>query len=165
MKLFLICPLLRFANDGSRRSTLKRLKHMSIGGVRGAALPSEVGDCLVKNESQLISRFGSAECGFLPSSHGIFDMGHAWQYQRLVSKGHLELRVQQQPDDSGLCELITGNKFDPATLEISIAASEVFADVIMFGNGKPDPGAMLLREEELSRSYGQAAARGHVASC
>lgn len=49
MKLFLVCPLLRPANDGSRCSGLKRLKHMSIGGVRGAALPSEVGDRLVKN--------------------------------------------------------------------------------------------------------------------
>lgn len=79
-------------------------------------------------------------------------MGHSYQYLRLVSKGNLELRVQQQPDDSGLYELITGKKFDPATFEISIAASEVLADVIMFGNGKPDRGALLLREEGLSRS-------------
>lgn len=44
--------------------------------------------------------------------------------------------------------LVTGEKFDPAPIEDAIAASSsLLADVLIFGNGKPYPGVLLLRSE------------------
>jgi thioester reductase-like protein len=43
--------------------------------------------------------------------------------------------------------LITGKKFDPAPLEAAIATSPHLDDVLIFGNGRPFPGALLLRSE------------------
>lgn len=174
---------------------LEWLKHMSVVGVGGAALPSEVGDRLVEHEINLVSRFGSAECGFLLSSHRRYDVDHAWQYLRLDPKDNPELTFQPQCDDSGLYELVvcpswphlarrnrpdgsyatsdlfephmnmpnawryhsradsqlmllTGKKFDPAPLETFISASEVLSNVIIFGSGKPYPGALLFKNEK-----------------
>lgn len=42
---------------------LKTLAEMDIVGVGGAALPPSIGDDLVKAGVNLVSRFGSAECG------------------------------------------------------------------------------------------------------
>ena len=47
--------------------------------------------------------------------------------------------------------LITGKKFDPAPLEDAIATSPHLDDVLIFGNNKPFPGALLLRSAQ-SRS-------------
>lgn len=43
--------------------------------------------------------------------------------------------------------LVTGKKFDPAPLEASIATSSHLDDVLVFGNGQPYPGALLLRSK------------------
>jgi hypothetical protein len=51
---------------------LQFLKSMDIVGAGDAALPAEVGDRLVRRGINLISRFGSAECGFLLSSYREF---------------------------------------------------------------------------------------------
>ncbi|ETI24620.1 hypothetical protein G647_03989 [Cladophialophora carrionii CBS 160.54] len=168
---------------------LKHLQRMDIVGVGGAALPAEVGDKLVTNDVNLISRFGSAECGFLMSSHREYAKDKEWQYLRCSPGGdHLLF----EPQEDGLSELviqhgwphmakrnrddgsyatadlfarhpsiphawryhsradsqltlITGKKFDPAPLEDSIraSASSVLDDVLIFGNGKPYPGALL----------------------
>lgn len=48
--------------------------------------------------------------------------------------------------------LITGKKFDPAPLEAAIATSEHLDDVLIFGDGQPYPGALLLRSEKSSES-------------
>jgi len=47
--------------------------------------------------------------------------------------------------------LITGKKFDPAPLEAAIATSPHLDDVLIFGNGRPFPGALLLRSEQSAR--------------
>lgn len=47
--------------------------------------------------------------------------------------------------------LITGKKFDPAPLEAAIATSPYLNDVVIFGNGRPFPGALLLRSEQASQ--------------
>lgn len=47
--------------------------------------------------------------------------------------------------------MITGKKFDPAPLESAIATSPHLDDVLIFGNGRPFPGALLLRSEESSQ--------------
>ncbi|KAH7077084.1 male sterility protein-domain-containing protein [Paraphoma chrysanthemicola] len=179
------------------------LQNMDIVGVGGAALPAEVGDRLVKRRVNLISRFGSAECGFLLSSFREFTADPDWQYLRNYNPPDL---MQFEPREDNLAELvvkpgwphmvtisnstkakknredgsfatadlfaphprienawlyhsradsqltlITGKKFDPAPLEAAIATSPHLDDVIIFGNGRPFPGALLLRSEKSAR--------------
>ncbi|KAK5256444.1 putative NRPS-like protein biosynthetic cluster [Cryomyces antarcticus] len=82
---------------------LQYLTGMDIVGVGGAALPAEVGDRLVRKRVNLISRFGSAECGFLMSSHREYEKDKEWQYLR-SSQGAEALRFEAQPD--GTSELV-----------------------------------------------------------
>lgn len=51
--------------------------------------------------------------------------------------------------------LITGKKFDPAPLEAAIAISPHLDDVVIFGNGRPYPGALLLRSAQSSHMSDQ----------
>ncbi|PIA88765.1 hypothetical protein CB0940_07556 [Cercospora beticola] len=168
---------------------MKFLRGMDIVAVGGAALPSEVGNRLVDQGVNLISRMGSAECGFLMSSHRDYEQDREWEYLRPDGGVNFEER------DDGLCELIvpptwpfiskvdkvsedgsfatrdlfkrhptipnawrydsradsqltliTGKKFDPAPLEDSLAVkSSSVQDVLIFGNGRPCPGALVFR--------------------
>jgi thioester reductase-like protein len=177
---------------------LKHLQKMDIVGVGGAALPAEVGDNLVQNEVNLISRFGSAECGFLMSSHREYATDKQWEYLRSSSSPAAEdNHLRFEPREDGLSELviqpswphmakrnrddgsyatadlfaphpsiphawryhsradsqltlITGKKFDPAPLEDSLraSASALVEDVLIFGTGKPYPGALLFRSRD-----------------
>ena len=79
------------------------LRSMEIVGVGGAALSQEVGDALVANGVNLISRFGSTECGFLMSSHRESAHDRDWQYLRSTD-GAAALIFEQREDD--LYELI-----------------------------------------------------------
>ncbi|KIW13574.1 hypothetical protein PV08_08763 [Exophiala spinifera] len=82
---------------------LKYLQRMDIVGVGGAALPPEVGDKLVGANVNLISRFGSAECGFLMSSYREFQKDKEWQYLRVrPGQGYLKF----EPQEDGLSELV-----------------------------------------------------------
>ncbi|KAI4136432.1 MAG: hypothetical protein L6R39_007789, partial [Caloplaca ligustica] len=83
---------------------MKMLQGKDIVGVGGAALPQDVGDSLAKNDVSLVSRFGSAECGFLLSSHRDYEVDREWQYLR--SYGSDLLRFEEQQDGSGLSELV-----------------------------------------------------------
>ena len=87
----------------AEREGLEKLKDMDIVGVGGAALPQAVGDDLVQKGVNLISRFGSAECGFLMSSHREYTTDKEWQYLR-SSQGSKDLRFEQQAD--GISELV-----------------------------------------------------------
>lgn len=174
---------------------LKHLQSMSIVGVGGAALPAEIGDKLVTQGVNLISRFGSAECGFLMSSHREYDKDGEWQYLRsppdaafvcfeardedlselVVLPGWPHMAKKNRDDgafatadlfeahptiagawkyhsraDSQLT-LITGKKFDPAPLEAAIATSDLIEDAVIFGNGKPYPGALLVRSTKAQK--------------
>lgn len=190
VKYFTSVPyvLQMMAGDGEG---LKWLQKMDLVGVGGAALPAKVGDDLVEQGVNLVSRFGSAECGFLLSSHRDCAKDKDWQYLRMNEKSPLvfESREEQlhelviKPEwphmakknrddgsyatadlfekhpaiphawryhsraDSQLT-LITGKKFDPASTEHDIvAASTLISDVLLFGNGKPYPGALIFRAE------------------
>jgi len=168
------------------------LQRMEIVGVGGAALPAEVGDRLVEKGVNLVSRFGSAECGFLLSSYRDLATDGDWQYLRNYNPTDV---LEFEPRADGLAELIikpgwphmarhnradgslatadlfaphpstknawlyhsradsqltliTGKKFDPAPLEDAIATSPYLADVLIFGNDRPFPGALLLRSEQ-----------------
>lgn len=82
---------------------IKALKSMEMVGVGGAALPAEVGDRLVTKGVKLLSRYGSAECGFLMSSQREFIRDREWQYLRFPEDTK-HLRLEDQGD--GLRELI-----------------------------------------------------------
>jgi len=87
---------------------LQYLQRMDIVGVGGAALPPEVGDRMVKKGVNLVSRFGSAECGFLLSSHRDYAADKEWQYLRTSSSAE-PLRFEPQIDGSGTHELVIQN--------------------------------------------------------
>lgn len=172
---------------------LKTLQEMHIVGVGGAALSPESGDLLVSKGVNLVSRFGSAECGFLLSSHRDYEKDQEWQCLR--SHGSDLLQFETQSENVGLSELvvrrdwphmakrnredgsfatadlfaphptiknawkyhsradsqltlITGKKFDPAPLEAAISSHDLLSDVLIFGNGKQSPGALLFRSEK-----------------
>ena len=84
---------------------LEILQSMKIVGVGGAALSPKTGDYLVERGVNLISRFGSAECGFLLSSHRDYSSDKDWQYLRVSPKIN-RLCFEEQNDGSGLSELI-----------------------------------------------------------
>ena len=77
---------------------LRYLQGMDIVGVGGAALPTEVGDRMVGRDVNLISRFGSAECGFLMSSHRDYGKDKEWQYLR-SNEGAECLKFERQETD------------------------------------------------------------------
>lgn len=81
---------------------LQMLKSMEIAGVGGAALPQEVGDDLVEKGVHLVSRFGSAECGFIMSSHRDYASDKEWQFLR----SDRSMPLSFEPRDDGLSELI-----------------------------------------------------------
>ncbi|QDS75794.1 putative secondary metabolism biosynthetic enzyme [Venturia effusa] len=81
------------------------LKCMDIVSVGGAALSQRIGDKLVGNGVNLVSRFGSAECGFLLSSHRLYENDKEWQFLRLPAKNH-HLSFELEDNDSGLFQLI-----------------------------------------------------------
>ncbi|KZF19112.1 acetyl-CoA synthetase-like protein [Xylona heveae TC161] len=171
---------------------MEMLMAMDTVGVGGAALPSSVGNQLVQKKVRLISRFGSAECGFLLSSFRDFRNDDEWQYLRA---GHGSELLQFEPQGNSLFELIikkgwphmaktnrsdgsfatsdlfekhhaienawryhsradsqltliTGKKFDPAPIEADIASSALLDDVLVFGNGREYPGALLFLPKE-----------------
>lgn len=66
-------------------SGLQLLRDMDLVGVGGAALPASVGDYLASKDVKLVSRFGSAECGFLLSSHRDYSTDREWSYLRADS--------------------------------------------------------------------------------
>ncbi|KAL3421850.1 putative male sterility protein [Phlyctema vagabunda] len=84
---------------------LSWLRDMENAGVGGAALPKSMGDSLVAEGVSLVSRYGSAECGFLLSSHRNYDNDKDWRYLSPPT-GSLYLRFDLQDDESGLSELI-----------------------------------------------------------
>ena len=164
------------------------LKGMDLVGVGGAALPEMVGNKLVREGVNLVSRFGSAECGFLLSSHRYYETDAEWQYLRSHKSPHLKFEERQEGLEelivlptwphiaktnradgsyatSDLFEahssirnaykyssradsqltLVTGKKFDPAPIEAAIATSPLADNVLVFGNGRPYPGALIFR--------------------
>ena len=71
------------------------LRNMDLVGVGGAALPQDVGDDLVAKGVNLVSRYGSAECGFLMSSHRNYGKDKEWLYLRNRSVKSLILEAHE----------------------------------------------------------------------
>ncbi|KAI4162996.1 MAG: hypothetical protein LQ342_003313 [Letrouitia transgressa] len=96
-----ILELLSSSEDGT-----EILRELQLVGVGGAALSNKVGDKLAKQDGvRLISRYGSAECGFVMSSRRDYDSDTDWQY--LYEHDHPGLKFEQQED--GASELILSN--------------------------------------------------------
>ncbi|KAK7420927.1 hypothetical protein QQX98_002491 [Neonectria punicea] len=79
------------------------LQTMDLVGVGGAALPPAVGDRLVQAGVNLLSRMGSAECGFLMSSHRDYQNDKDWQYLRPIDDPKL---LSFENRNNGLSELV-----------------------------------------------------------
>ncbi|TLD07943.1 hypothetical protein PspLS_12174 [Pyricularia sp. CBS 133598] len=83
---------------------LDLLKSMTLVGFGGAALPTSIGDYLVNKGVRLISRMGSAECGFLLCSvREDFDKDKEWRFLRCKVDEDI-LAFEQR--DEGLYELV-----------------------------------------------------------
>ncbi|RGP77193.1 hypothetical protein FLONG3_4708 [Fusarium longipes] len=82
---------------------LEILQSMDLVGVGGAALPPAIGDKLVGADVNLLSRMGSAECGFLMSSHRDYVNDKEWQFLRPIDDTKL---LSFEPRDNGLSELV-----------------------------------------------------------
>lgn len=106
VRYFSSVPYVLQSMEADRRG-LQYLQSMDVVGVGGAALPAEVGDRLVANDVNLISRFGSAECGFLLSSHRAYAEDKEWQHLRVASGAEKYLRFEPQSGDrQSVSELI-----------------------------------------------------------
>ena len=82
---------------------LKMLKSMELVGTGGASLSQKTGDNLVQEHGiRLLSRYGSAECGFILCSRRDFATEHDWRYLRSYESS--SLRFSNLED--GLVELI-----------------------------------------------------------
>lgn len=75
-------PAASSGEAASPLSGLALLQAMELVGVGGAALPQSLGDELVSKGVKLISRYGSAECGFLLTSERDYEKDHDWSYLR-----------------------------------------------------------------------------------
>ncbi|EME81979.1 uncharacterized protein MYCFIDRAFT_29743 [Pseudocercospora fijiensis CIRAD86] len=107
---------------------LQHLQGMEMVSVGGSALPEEIGNKLVEQGVRLVSRFGSAECGFIMSSERNFEMDRGWQYLRLSQAGAAWLKFVEQ--ESGLFELVVlpgwPHMSKPNRADGSFATSDLF---------------------------------------
>ncbi|WVW83561.1 hypothetical protein I302_105582 [Kwoniella bestiolae CBS 10118] len=65
--------------DGEGLKMLRSMEYVSTGG---APLDSRIGDMMVEKGVRLVSRLGSSECGFLLSSHRIYETEKDWELLR-----------------------------------------------------------------------------------
>ncbi|KAK8133359.1 male sterility protein-domain-containing protein [Apiospora sp. TS-2023a] len=89
---------------------IRLLQSMDLVGVGGAALPPAIGDRLVHDHNvNLVSRMGSAECGFLLSSHRDYATDKEWQFLRPaagVADSDDGILAFEPRGDDGLSELV-----------------------------------------------------------
>ncbi|TGO22114.1 hypothetical protein BPAE_0182g00220 [Botrytis paeoniae] len=84
---------------------LEFLRTMDIVGVGGASLPEEDGKLLISEGINLVSRYGSAECSFLLSTHRDYKTDKEWQYFR-AAEGVDSLKFEPLNDGSNRFELV-----------------------------------------------------------
>jgi acyl-coenzyme A synthetase/AMP-(fatty) acid ligase len=98
--------LLENDHDGG---SLELLKGLDILGVGGAPLSQDLGDILVEEGVRLVSRYGSAECGFLMSSARDFENDRDWQYLRSEGSANtLVFEPQNEEVGEKVAELVIG---------------------------------------------------------
>lgn len=82
---------------------IQLLQSFDMVGVGGAALPVAIGNELVASGINLVSRMGSAECGFLMTSHRDYRADTEWQYLRATDDPGL---LAFESRGNGVAELI-----------------------------------------------------------
>jgi hypothetical protein len=92
-----VLGLLAGSADALNLDALDFLRRLDLLGVGGAALPRPMGDALVNQGVPLLSRYGSAECGFLMSSFRDFENDKEWEYLRNAC-GDEWLNFEEQED-------------------------------------------------------------------
>jgi len=109
------------------------LKTFKVVGVGGAPLDNQVGNKLVKAGVRLVSRYESAEAGFLLSSFRDFDKDLEWEYFRCESEfgGDDLIFEEREETDAGITyELIVGAKWPKLSKrnlpDGSFATSDIF---------------------------------------
>lgn len=88
-----VLQMMAASDDG-----LQFLQSMDCVGVGGAALSTNVGNDLVAANVNLVSRYGSAECGFLLCSHREYESDKEWQYLR-AEKGAENITFEPYGDN------------------------------------------------------------------
>ncbi|KAK6845760.1 male sterility protein-domain-containing protein [Apiospora arundinis] len=96
-----VLQMLSDTDDG-----IRLLQCMNLVGVGGAALPVAVGDKLVGHDVSLVSRMGSAECGFLLSSDRDYANDKEWQFLRPAAGVLSDNVLAFEPRGDGLSELV-----------------------------------------------------------
>ncbi|KAF4450812.1 hypothetical protein F53441_6144 [Fusarium austroafricanum] len=104
VKYFSSVPyVLQMLSEEYEYGGVELLQSMDLVGVGGAALPPAIGDTLVNDGVNLLSRMGSAECGFLMSSHRDYANDKDWQFLRAIDDTKL---LEFEPRENGLSELV-----------------------------------------------------------
>ncbi|PRP79220.1 NRPS-like enzyme [Planoprotostelium fungivorum] len=89
---------------------LRELISMELVGFGGAPFPKEIGDQLTREGVKLVSRYGSAECGFLLNSYRNFEEDEEWLWVR-SDVGCENLVFEDIKTQEGVAELVVGNKW------------------------------------------------------
>lgn len=120
--------VLQMLLDEDREAGLCLLKTFDLVGYGGAALPRSVGDRLVKAGVNLLSRMGSAECGFLMSSHRDYANDKEWEYLRPIDDDSL---LSFESREEGLSELVVREKW-PFKTKTNYDAGKAYATADLF---------------------------------
>jgi hypothetical protein len=108
------------------------LKDMDLVGVGGAVLSKKAGDELTGMGVRLVSRFGSAECGFLLSSHRDFRGDGECKFLRVPRESRRLLTFENIDDggDGRKGELVVGKEWSAMAKrnreDRSFATSDMF---------------------------------------
>jgi hypothetical protein len=103
--------VLKMLLENDEATSIQFLKGLDMLGVGGAPLPKDLGDKLVDKGVHLISRFGSAECGFLMSSVRDFERDREWQYLRSEGSGGALVFEPQEEEGEEVAELVIQSKW------------------------------------------------------
>lgn len=117
-----------------KQDPIRKLRSMKLVGVGGAALDYTTGDKLVDAGVKLISRLGSAECGFLMSSNRDFGNDKAWNHLRSQPGSGLEFESR----DEGLFELVAKPSWPGRNLANRLDGSYATSDLFQRHETKPN---------------------------
>ncbi|GJE91273.1 hypothetical protein PsYK624_074220 [Phanerochaete sordida] len=114
-------------------SGLQMLQTMDLVSTGGAPLPELLGDRMVNQGVNLVSRLGSSECGFLMSSHRDYDHDKEWIWLRNDGLGLELLHFEPVSDsaDEDLSELVVDKQWSTRVVsnrpDGSFASGDLYA--------------------------------------
>lgn len=120
--------VLQMLLDEDHDAGISLLQSFDLVGFGGAALPQAAGDRLVDAGVKLLSRMGSAECGFLMSSHRDYTNDKDWGYLRPIKDPSL---LSFEPREEGLSELVVNEKW-PFKTKTNYKGGKAYATADLF---------------------------------